>query len=302
MSVLVDSETRLLVQGMTGNAGLYHLREMRQLGTRVVAGIRPGRGGEALDGTPLFDSVREACAFADLDAALVMVPARAAVDAGFEALDAGIPLVVLIAEGVPVHDSMHLIRRARERNAVLIGPNTPGLISPGKAKIGIMPLGAFMPGPVGVASRSGTLSYETSYEMTRRGIGQSTFIGVGGDMVRGTSLADSLRLFEADPGTRAVVMIGEVGGNQEETAARDVVAGMTKPVVALIAGRTARPGRKMGHAGALVSGGSGSHGDKVAALQAAGVQVADSPADVAARVANLLGENTDTARIEESGA
>lgn len=302
MSILVNSETRLLVQGMTGNAGLYHLREMRQLGTRVVAGVRPGRGGEELDGTPLFDSVAEACAAASPDTALVMVPARAAVDAGFEALDSGIPLVVLIAEGVPVHDSMRLIRRARERNTVLIGPNTPGLISPGEAKVGIMPMHAFMRGPVGVASRSGTLSYETSYEMTRRGIGQSTFIGVGGDMVRGTSLADSLRLFEADPDTRAVVMIGEVGGNQEETAARDVVSVMTKPVVALIAGRTARPGRKMGHAGALVTGGSGGHAEKVQALQAAGVQVADSPADVAARVAKLLGASSDTEHIQESSA
>lgn len=302
MSILVDSETRLLVQGMTGNAGLYHLREMRQLGTRVVAGVRPGRGGEALDGTPLFDSVAEACAAASPDAALVMVPARAAVDAGFEALDAGIPLVVLIAEGVPVHDSMRLIRRARERNAVLVGPNTPGLISPGQAKVGIMPMHAFMRGPVGVASRSGTLSYETSYEMTRRGIGQSTFIGVGGDMVRGTSLADSLRLFESDPETRAVVMIGEVGGNQEETAARDVVTRMTKPVVALIAGRTARPGRRMGHAGALVAGGSGGHAEKVQALRAAGVQVADSPADVAARVEKLLGASSETEHIQESSA
>lgn len=302
MSILVDRATRLLVQGMTGNAGLYHLREMRQIGTQVVAGVRPGRGGEDFEGTPLFDSVRQACAAADPDAALVMVPARAAVDAAFEALDAGISLVVLIAEGVPVHDSMRLIRRARECGAVLIGPNTPGLISPGKAKVGIMPLGAFTAGAVGVVSRSGTLSYETSYEMTRRGIGQSTFIGVGGDMVRGTSLADSLMRLEADPETRAVVMIGEVGGNQEEAAAREVVTAMSKPVVALIAGRTARQGRRMGHAGALLTGGSGGHRSKVAALEAAGVQVADSPAAVAERVAALLGESAQIQQSEEDSA
>lgn len=299
MSVLVDGGTRLLVQGMTGNAGLYHLREMRELGTQVVAGVRPGRGGENMEGTPLFDSVAEACEAANPDAALVMVPASAAVDASFEALDAGLRLVIVIAEGVPVHDSMRLIRRARETGAILVGPNTPGLISPGKAKAGIMPLRAFMPGPVGVVSRSGTLSYETSYEMTRRGIGQSTFIGVGGDMVRGTSLGEGLRLFEADPETDAVVMIGEVGGNQEETAAREIVSSMTKPVVALIAGRTARPGRKMGHAGALVTGGRGGHADKLAALREAGVEIADSPADVALRIARRLDRELEEERNKE---
>jgi len=282
------------VQGATGNAGLYHLQEMLGLGTRVVAGVNPGRGGGDLYGVPLYDSVAAAVERHQPDASLVMVPARSAVDATFEALEAGVPLAIVIAEGVPVHDAMRLIRFAKECGARIVGPNTPGIISPGVAKAGIMPLRSFSRGRVGVVSRSGTLSYETSYELTRRGIGQSSFVGIGGDMVRGTSLAEVLQLFEADGETDAVVLIGEVGGNQEEVAAETVVRGMRKKVVALIAGRTARPGRRMGHAGALVTGGSGGHGDKLAALAAAGIEVADTPADVARRLARHLSPEAPT--------
>ena len=290
MTVLIDETTAVLVQGATGNAGVYHIGEMVEIGTRVVAGADAGKGGTDVHGVPVHDSVAAACDALGMrpDASLIFRPAHRAAAAADEALDAGIPLVVIVAEGVPVHDTLRLVHRARGLGVRLIGPNTPGLLSPGKAKAGLMPMRAFSPGSVGIVSRSGTLSYETAMELTGRGIGQSTFVGVGGDMAPGTSMAEMVALMNDDMGTEAIVLIGEIGGNQEEAAATVIGEPARKPVVALIAGRAARPGRRMGHAGALVSGGVGAYTDKVAALQAVGVTVADSPADAARRVAALL--------------
>lgn len=285
----------MLVQGATGNAGVYHIGEMLEIGTRVVAGTGVGQANasqraEGVHGVPVYDSLVAACDAlgARPEASLIFQPAHRAAAAAHEALDAGIPLIVLIAEGVPVHDTLRLVHRARRLGVRLVGPNTPGLLSPGKAKAGLMPMRAFSPGAVGIVSRSGTLSYETAMELTGLGLGQSTFIGVGGDMARGTSMAEAVALLNDDPGTEAIVLIGEIGGNQEETAAALVAQDGRKPVVAMIAGRGARPGRRMGHAGALVNGGVGAYTDKVEALETAGVAVAASPAEAARRVAALL--------------
>ncbi|MSP67664.1 MAG: succinate--CoA ligase subunit alpha [Alphaproteobacteria bacterium] len=294
MAVLIDERTTMLFHGANSNAGRYHLGEAIAIGTRVVAGVSPGKGGGEIGGLPNFESVAEAVAGGVPDAALLMTPARFAVDAAYECLDAGIRLIIMIAEGVPVHDTLRLIAAVRARGARLVGPNTPGLLAPGRAKGGLMPMNAFSRGPVGMVSRSGTLSYETAKELTRAGIGQSSFVGVGGDSVRGTSIAEVLDLMERDPETEAIVLIGEIGGNQEEVAAERLRRGFTKPVVAYIAGEQARPGRTMGHAGALVTGGVGAYADKVAALAAAGAVIATSPADVAIKIASLLSQRKPT--------
>ncbi|MDN5347627.1 MAG: succinyl-CoA synthetase alpha subunit [Clostridia bacterium] len=288
MAIMLDGTTRVIIQGITGKAGSYHALEMRRQGTNVVAGVSPGRGGEKIDGIPVFDTVQEAVDAFRPDLSLVLVPARFAKDAALEAMAAGVKTVVVVAEGVPVHDSLELTAKARQYGCRVVGPNTPGIFSPGKAKAGIMPTNAFKPGHVGIVSRSGTLSYETASELTRAGLGQSTFVGLGGDMVRGTSFVDVLSLFKDDPETHGIVLIGEIGGYQEELAAKYIKENVNKPVVAFIAGRKAKPGRRMGHAGALVMGGVGTYESKVETLKEAGVQVADSPADIARIMARIL--------------
>ena len=299
MSILVDRDTRLLVQGITGREGEFHARQMLDYGTRVVAGVTPGKGGQrACDGrVPVFDTVAEAVAATAANVSIVYVPARSAAEAILEAADAGVPLVVCITEGVPVQDVIrvcayleHCSLAPRGRRAQgpvlqgggtrLIGPNCPGLLTPGQAKVGIMPGHIATPGPVGVVSRSGTLTYEVVTALTARGIGQSTCVGIGGDPVIGTTFVGVLEMFEADPATEQIVLIGEIGGSDEERAARFIAERMSKPVVAFIAGRTAPPGRRMGHAGAIVEGGAGTAAGKIVALEAAGVRVAEHPEQV----------------------
>lgn len=289
MAIVLTAESRVLIQGITGKAGVYHCAEMRRQNTRVVAGVSPGKGGQVVDGVPVYDTVSEAVRRHEVDVSLVLVPAPYAKDAAVEALAAGVRTVVVVAEGVPVHDSMWLKAFARDCGARLIGPNTPGVFSPGKAKAGIMPTSAFTPGTIGIVSRSGTLSYETALELSRLGLGQSTFVGVGGDLVVGSTLADIFPLFMQDEETRAVVVIGEIGGCQEEMVADFIRRERpTKPVVAFVAGRQAKPGRRMGHAGALVMGPSGTYDAKIRAFESAGVPLADSPADIAVKVSRLL--------------
>ena len=280
MSILAGKTTRVLVQGITGRDGSFHAQQMRDYGTGVVAGVTPGKGGTQVHGMPVFDTVAAAVAATGATATTIYVPPLGAADAVCEAVDAGLQLVVCITEGIPVQDMVRTLPFVRERGARLVGPNCPGLITPGEAKLGIMPGNICIPGQVGVVSRSGTLTYEVVYELTRRGIGQSTCIGIGGDPLIGTRFVDVLELFEKDPGTHAVVLIGEIGGNDEEEAAAFIARSMRKPVVAFIAGRTAPPGRRMGHAGAIVSGGSGTAAAKVAAFEAAGVRVGDTPSGV----------------------
>ncbi len=288
MSILVDENTRVLVQGITGREGRFHTEQMLAYGTKIVAGVTPGKGGQQVAGVPVFDTVAQAVAETDPTAAMVFVPPRFAADAILEAADSGIKLVVCLTEGIPVHDMVQ-VRRYLDINAVkLIGPNTPGVISPGKAKLGLMAGYIHQPGPVGVMSRSGTLNYEAVHQLSQRGIGQSTCVGIGGDPIIGLSFTDILELFAADDQTKAVVLIGEIGGNAEEEAARYIGAGFPKPVVAFIAGRTAPPGRRMGHAGAIVTGASGTADAKIAALEAVGVKVVPSPADIGAAVAAVM--------------
>lgn len=287
MSVLVGSDTRLLVQGITGREGEFHTRQMVQYGTNVVAGVTPGRGGMEVAGVPVFNTVAEAVERTGANASIIFVPAPFAVDAIREAVASSIPLVVDITEGVPVLDMVPMYHYVHAKNVHLIGPNCPGLISPGKAKVGIMPAHIHRPGSVGVVSRSGTLTYEIVAALTAHGYGQSTAIGIGGDPIVGTSFVEALELFQGDPQTRAVVLIGEIGGSEEERAADYIESKMTKPAVAFIAGRTAPPGRRMGHAGAIISGTSGTADEKIAALHRAGVRVADSPAQVANLIADL---------------
>lgn len=290
MSVLVDSATKLLVQGMTGGEGSFHTRQMLEYGTRVVAGVTPGKGGTTHEGIPVFDTVAGAVQATGANAAAIFVPPAFAADAILEALDAQVPLVVAITEGIPVLDMMKvknaLIASGKTR---LIGPNCPGIITPGRCKIGIMPGMIFKPGTIGVLSRSGTLTYEAVDQLTRVGLGQSTAIGIGGDPIIGSPFTSLLPLFQADVQTEALVLIGEIGGNAEEEAAEWIQAHFNKPVVAFIAGATAPPGRRMGHAGAIISGGKGTAAEKKAALQAAGITVVDSPAEIGATVARLLG-------------
>ncbi len=292
MSILVDETTRLVVQGLTGSQGRFHGLRNRAYGTSVVAGVTPGKGGSDVEGIPVFDTVAEAVAETGADTSLVFVPARGAAAAVLEAAQSGIRLVVCITEGIPVHDELRMVDRLVHDfpGTRLVGPNCPGVISPGLANVGIIPgeiaLGG---GPVGIVSRSGTLTYQALQELTRQGIGQTTCVGIGGDPVPGTRFVDCLRAFEDDPETAAVILIGEIGGDDEERAARFVAEAMTKPVVAYVAGRTAPPGRRMGHAGAMVSGGSGGAEAKVEALRAAGAHVVDNPTELGHRMADVLG-------------
>jgi succinyl-CoA synthetase alpha subunit len=282
MSILVDKNTRLLVQGITGNEGLFHTTQMAAYGTNIVGGITPGKGGEwVLDGKiPVFDSVKSAKDATDANATIIFVPARFAPDAMFEAADAGIPLIICITEGVVIHDMMRVRNYLDQKKVRLIGPNCPGLLTPGEAKIGIIPGNIAIPGNVGVVSRSGTLTYEVLYAMKNLGMGASTCVGIGGDPVNGTNFTDVLEMFEHDPKTEKVIMIGEIGGNEEEKAAEFIRTKMTKPVASFIAGQTAPPGKRMGHAGAIIEGGAGTAADKVKALEAAGVKVAKHPEEI----------------------
>ncbi len=281
MAILADSNTTLLVQGITGREGLFHTEQMIEYGTCVVGGVTPGKGGEWVLGKPVFDTVKSARESTGANATVIYVPAAFAADAIYEALDAEIELIVCITEGIPVRDMMQVRARLDQSNSRLVGPNCPGLLTPGQAKVGIMPGHIAMPGNVGVVSRSGTLTYEVVYALTQRGIGQSTCVGIGGDPISGTSFIDVLHLFEDDPQTEKVVLIGEIGGTDEEQAAHFIATDMTKPVVAFIAGQTAPPGKRMGHAGAIVEGGSGTAAEKIAALQAVGVKVAEHPEQIA---------------------
>ncbi|HID87923.1 MAG TPA: succinate--CoA ligase subunit alpha [Anaerolineae bacterium] len=289
MSILVGKDTRLLVQGITGREGSFHTRRMIEYGTKVVAGVTPGKGGAEVHGVPVFDTVKEAVEATEANTSIVYVPAPFAPDAIYEAADAGIGLIVCITEGIPTLDMIQVCAYLDQRGVRLIGPNGPGVITPGEAKVGIMPGHIHQPGTVGVVSRSGTLTYEVVWELTRRGLGQSTCVGIGGDPVVGTTFTEVLRLFEEDPGTEQVVLIGEIGGTDEERAAAFIAEEMTKPVVAFVAGRTAPPGKRMGHAGAIISGGTGTAADKIAAFEAAGVPVASRPAQIAELVAGIKG-------------
>lgn len=288
MAVLIDRRTRLLVQGLTGREGTFHARQAAEFGTTVVGGVTPGKGGTTHDGWPVFDTVEEAVRETGANASVVFVPPRAAADAVLEAADAGVALVVCITEGIPTLDMLPVIRQLEGGRTRLVGPNCPGVLTAGQAKAGIIPGHISREGRVGIVSRSGTLTYEAMHQLTRRGLGQSTCIGIGGDPLIGTSFVDALGLFEADPDTDAVVLIGEIGGSAEEEAAAFIRERCTKPVVGFVAGRTAPPGRRMGHAGAIISGGRGTAADKMAALEGAGVQVVQSPADIGAAVAGTI--------------
>lgn len=288
MSILVDKNTRVAVQGITGKEGSFHTGQMIAYGTKIVAGVTPGKGGAEHEGVPIFDTLADAVKQTGANASVVYVPPAFAADAIMEAADAGLPLVVCITEGIPALDMVRAFDYLRDKSTRLIGPNCPGIISPGKCKIGIMPGHIHTEGRVGVVSRSGTLTYEAVHQLTHLGFGQSTAIGIGGDPVIGTNFVDALSLFEQDPETDAVVMIGEIGGTAEEQAAQFVRDHMTKPVVGFIAGQTAPPGRRMGHAGAIIAGGKGTAAEKMAAMEAAGIHVANSPADLGARAAEVL--------------
>lgn len=277
MSIIVDKDTRLLIQGITGNEGQFHGRQMIDYGTKVVGGVTPGKGGQTCIGVPVYDTVRACVDETEANASVIYVPAPFAPDAILEAIEAGIKVIVCITEGLPSRNLMEVFWEARHCGVILIGPNCPGVITPGQCKVGIMPGHIHRPGRVGVISRSGTLTYEVVNELTIHGLGQSTCIGIGGDPIIGTSFLDALRMFQADPNTNAVVMIGEIGGTDEELAAEFVKSEMTMPVVAFIAGKTAPPGKRMGHAGAIISGGMGTAAAKILALNAAGIPVADRP-------------------------
>ncbi len=281
MSILVNKDTRLLVQGITGREGAFHTNHMINYGTSVVAGVTPGKGGQWFESgetkVPVFNTVKKAVEATEANATVIFVPARFAIDAIYEAADAGIELIVCLTEYIPVLDMISARAYLDQMNVRLIGPNCPGLITPGEAKVGIIPGSIVKPGPVGVVSKSGTLTYEVVFALTERGMGQTTCIGIGGDPIKGLNFIDILQLFEEDPDTEQVILIGEIGGNAEEKAAEYIAANMSKPVTAFIAGRTAPPGRRMGHAGAIVEGKSGTAEGKVAALRAAGVQVAEHP-------------------------
>ncbi len=281
MSIFIDGSTRLVVQGITGRDGSFHARQMIEYGTNVVAGVTPGKGGQTFDGSvPVFDTVADAVEETGANASVIYVPAAFASSAIFEAADAGVDLIVCITEGVPVADTMRALPYVREKGARLIGPNCPGLIAPGIGKVGILPGQIVAPGPVGIVSRSGTLTYEVIFQFTRQGIGQSTCVGIGGDPLIGTNFVDCLQAFEADPETRAVAMIGEIGGTDEQVAAEFVRDHMSKPVVGFIAGQTAPPGRRMGHAGAIISGSEGTAAEKVKVFRECGIAVAERPADL----------------------
>ena len=291
MSILIDEHTRVVVLGITGGEGTFHAQRMIEYGTKVVAGMTPGKGGTKHLGVPVYNTVAEAVAAEGADAAAVFVPPFAAADAVMESADAGIRLVVCITEGIPTFDMMKVKTFLRGRPTELIGPNTPGIISPGKAKIGIMPGHIHRPGSIGIISRSGTLTYEAVQQVTQQGYGQSTAVGIGGDPIVGMKYIELLERFKRDPGTEAVIMIGEIGGTAEDEAAAYIRASFPKPVVGFIAGQTAPPGRRMGHAGAIIAGGKGTAQEKMAALRAAGVHVAVSPADIGGALREALARN-----------
>ncbi len=288
MAILVDKSTRLIVQGLTGREGTFHAKNCAEYGTKIVGGVTPGKGGSTHEGWPIFNSVQEAVDKTHANATVIFVPPAFAADAVMEAADAEIELIVCITEGIPTLDMLKAWYYLQDRRSRLIGPNCPGVISPGKCKVGIMPGHIHREGPVGIVSRSGTLTYEAVYQLTQRGIGQSTAIGIGGDPIIGTNFVDALELFERDPQTEAIVMIGEIGGNAEETAAEYIRRHVRKPVVAFIAGQTAPPGRRMGHAGAIISGGHGTAAEKIRALEAAGITVAKSPAVIGETVLSVM--------------
>lgn len=288
MSILIDKPTRLIVQGITGRDGLFHTKKMKEYGTNVVGGTSPGKGGTNVDGIPVFNSMYEAVEQTQANTSIIFVPARSAADAIMEAADAGVRLIVCIAEGIPTLDVIKAYRFVEEKGALLVGPNCPGLISPGKSMVGILPGQVFLEGNVGVISRSGTLTYEIVYHLTASGMGQSTAIGIGGDPVVGLHFHQLLEMFENDPETKAIVLIGEIGGNAEEQAAEYIRQNVSKPVVAFIAGQSAPPGKQMGHAGAIISGSSGSAKEKIEALEAAGIRVAREPSDIPSLLKNKL--------------
>jgi succinyl-CoA synthetase alpha subunit len=292
MSILVNKDTRVLTQGITGATGQIHTRACKQYGTQMVGGVVPGKGGTEFEGIPIFDTVEQARKATGANATVIYVPPPFAADAILEAVAAGIELVICITEGVPVLDMVKVKRYMRGSAGRLIGPNCPGVITPGECKIGIMPGYIHRPGDIGVVSRSGTLTYEAVYQLTQLGIGQSSCVGIGGDPIIGTGFIDVLNLFNQDPGTRAVIMIGEIGGTAEEETAQFVKQNMAKPVVAFIAGQTAPKGRRMGHAGAIISGGRGTAADKIAALKAAGIEVAMSPAELGITMKRTLDRAT----------
>jgi len=292
MSILVDENTRVVVQGITGNEGMFHTRQMVEYGTKVVAGVTPGKGGQKIEGIPVFNTVSEAIKNTGANASAIFVPPAFAADAILEASDAGISIIVCLTEGIPTLEMVMVRQYLRGKESKLIGPNTPGIISPGKCKIGVMAGYIHKPGMIGIISRSGTLTYEVVDQLTKKGIGQSTCIGIGGDQIIGLNFVDLLGMFEKDPGTEAVIMIGEIGGTAEEEAAEFVEKKMRKPVLAFIAGLTAPPGRRMGHAGAIISGGKGTAKEKMEALAKAGVKVVKNPALVGEEMQAVLGKKT----------
>ena len=291
MSILIDKNTRVICQGITGKAGEFHTKGCLEYGTNVVAGVTPGKGGESVEGLPVFDTVWEAVEKTDANATMIFVPAAFTADAIYEAIDAGLRTIVAITEGVPALDMVRVHDVVHRSESVLIGPNCPGVITPDECKMGIMPGYIHKKGPVGVMSRSGTLTYEGVWQLSSLGLGQSTCVGLGGDPIVGTSFIDLLKLYEADGETEAILMMGEIGGTAEEEAAAFAAEHVTKPIAAFIAGRTAPPGKRMGHAGAIISGGKGTAAEKITALEAAGIEVAESPADMGAAVQRAIAKN-----------
>ena len=302
MSILVDKNTRAIVQGLTGHEGSFHAQQMIDYGTKIVAGVTPGKGGTKHLGVPVFNTVAEAVGETGANAAVAFVPPAFAADAILEDVDAGLPFVACIAEGIPVLDMVRVGAALKNSKTRLLGPNCPGVISPGQCKLGIMPGFIHKRGHVGVVSRSGTLTYEAVGQLTGLGIGQSTCVGIGGDPIIGTTFLDAIKMFNEDPDTHAIVMIGEIGGNAEEVAAEFIKKNVKKPVVGFIAGQTAPPGRRMGHAGAIISGGQGTAKEKYAALRAAGIHTVQSPAEIGATVANVLGKSKKSSRTTRPAA